>query len=59
LEEKGEGRLSAGETTIQKPDSGYYEPHDEGSENQVRVIVLEACVLGVHVHLERVAARGH
>lgn len=59
LEEEGEGGLSAGETTVQKSDSGYDEPHDKTAKDQVRVVVLEAHVLGVHVHLEWVATRGH
>lgn len=59
LEKKGEGRLPAGKATVQESDAGYNEPHYEGAEDQVRVVVLEAHVLGVHVHLERVATSGH
>lgn len=59
LEEEGERGFPAGETSVEKTDSGDDQPHDEAAEDQVRVVVLEAHVLGVHVHLERVAARGH
>lgn len=59
LEEEGERRFSAGETSVEKTDSGYDQPYYEATEDQVRVVVLVAHVLGVHVHFERVAARGH
>lgn len=58
LEEEGEGGLAAGEASVQEPDARDNEPYDEGAEDQVRVVVLETHVLGIHVHLERVAAGG-
>lgn len=59
LEEEGQGGLAAGHAAVEEADAGDDEPDDEAAEDEVRVVVFVAHVLGVDVHGQRVAAVGH
>lgn len=59
LEEKGERRLAARQTTVEETDTRDDEPDEEGAHHQIDVVELEAGILGVDVHVQGVATVGH
>lgn len=59
LEQQRQRRRAPRQAAVQQADARQDRPHDEGAGDQVRVVPLVAGVLGVHVGLEGVAARGH
>lgn len=58
LEDQGEGGLSTGEAAVEQTKAGDDQVDNEAAEGDVCVVELDAFVLGVDVHLERIASIG-
>jgi hypothetical protein len=55
LEQKRESGFAPREAAIEKPNARDNQPDDESTENEVCVMVLEADILGIDIHEERVS----
>lgn len=58
LEEHGKRRLAACKTSIEETNAGDDKPDNEGAEDEIRVMVLEASILGIDIDGEDVTALG-
>jgi len=56
LEEQAQGALSPGETAIEESNARNDQPDDEPAKDELNVMEFKACILGIDVDFERIAA---